>query len=138
MLYVSYSVFLYNVDRINIQNEVNLTGAENMIHSHATQLVESQELPNSQTVCNPVISEQINTENNEVQKYEDEEEKGNIVPENMISTNISQETPIVNIEENISTTESDKGKISSYYIIIIYILNKLVINIFLFIYRLLV
>ena len=109
-----------------------------MIHSHATQLVESQELPNSQTVCNPVISEQINTENNEVQKYEDEEEKGNIVPENMISTNISQETPIVNIEENISTTESDKGKISSYYIIIIYILNKLVINIFLFIYRLLV
>ena len=111
LLHVSYSVFLYNVDRINVQSEVNLTGTENMIHSHTTQLAESQELPNSQAVCEPVISEQINIENNEIQKYE---EKGNIVPEIMISTNISQESPIVNIEENISTAESDKGKISSY------------------------
>lgn len=120
LLHVSYSVFLYNVDRINVQSEVNLTGTENMIHSH-TQLVKSQEFPNSQTVCEPIISEQINIKNNEVQKYE--EEKGNIVPEIMISTNISQETPIVNIEENISTAESDKGKISSYYIIMIYVNN---------------
>lgn len=106
------SLFKSDIDRINIQSEVNLTGVENMIHSHTTQLAESQELPNSQTVCEPVISKQINIRNNEVQKYE--QEKGNIVPENMISTNISQEIPIVNIEENISTAESDKDYLYKY------------------------
>lgn len=105
--------FLYTLDKINVQCEINSTGAENTIHSHTTQLSDSQQaFSNSQTVHEPIISEQTSTDN-EVQKYEDEEKRGNVQTENMISTNISQETSlIVNVERNVSTTESDKGKIS--------------------------
>lgn len=113
ILCILYIVFLYTLDKINVRCEVNSTGAENTTHSHTTQLSDSQEaFSNSQTVHEPIISEQTNTDN-EVQKYEDEEKKGNMQTENVVSTNISQETSlIVNVEENVSTTESDKGKIS--------------------------
>lgn len=113
ILCILYIVFLYSLDKINVRCEVNSTGAENTTHSHTTQLSDSQQaFSNSQTVHEPIISEQTNTDN-EVQKYEDEEKKGNMQTENMVSTNISQETSlIVNVEGNVSTTESDKGKIS--------------------------
>ncbi|XP_048264467.1 mRNA export factor Gle1 isoform X2 [Bombus terrestris] len=122
------SIFKSEIDKINVRCEVNSTGAENTTHSHTTQLSDSQQaFSNSQTVHEPIISEQTNTDN-EVQKYEDEEKKGNMQTENMVSTNISQETSlIVNVEGNVSTTESDKDHLYKYVdkeLLEIYVNNK--------------
>ncbi|XP_033177986.1 nucleoporin GLE1 isoform X3 [Bombus impatiens] len=122
------SIFKSEIDKINVRCEVNSTGAENTVHSHTTPLSDSQQaFSNSQTVHEPVISEQTSTDN-EVQKYEDEEKRGNVQTENMISTNISQETSlIVNVERNVSTTESDKDHLYKYVdkeLLEIYVNNK--------------
>ncbi|XP_071860558.1 gle1 RNA export mediator [Bombus fervidus] len=122
------SIFKSEIDKTNVRCEVNSTGAENTIHSHTTQLSDSQQaFSNSQTVHEPIISEQESTDN-EVQKYEDEEKRGNVQTENMISTNISQETSlIVNVERNVSTTESDKDHLYKYVdkeLLEIYVNNK--------------
>ncbi|XP_068976313.1 mRNA export factor Gle1 [Bombus flavifrons] len=122
------SIFKSEIDKINVRCEVNSTGAKNTIHSHTTKLSDSQQtFSNSQTVHEPIISEQTSTDN-EVQKYEDEEKRRNVQTENMISTNISQETSlIVNVERNVSTTESDKDHLYKYVdkeLLEIYVNNK--------------
>lgn len=55
-------------------------------------------------------------QNNDVQECKDEEKEQNLQTENITSSNIPQVTsPIITIKENVSTTESDKGKISLCY-----------------------
>ncbi|OAD59372.1 Nucleoporin GLE1 [Eufriesea mexicana] len=56
-----------------------------------------------------------NMQNNDVQECRDEEKQQNLQTENITTSNISQVTfPIINIKENVSTTESEKDHLDGY------------------------
>ncbi|XP_017753615.1 PREDICTED: nucleoporin GLE1 [Eufriesea mexicana] len=112
-------VFRSEVDRINAQCDVNLSETKNTIHSHAqVEDSQGQEIKSSETVCETIIPEQVsisNMQNNDVQECRDEEKQQNLQTENITTSNISQVTfPIINIKENVSTTESEKDHLDGY------------------------
>ena len=109
--------FKLEIERINVQYEVNLTKLQNTTQSYVQpQDLQKQVSESTQPVCEIITSEQINSNNVQTNegKYV-EKEKENTQVQNISCPNPPETTQnVVSTEESLTTTEQEESQLYEY------------------------